>query len=384
MGLPGFLLFSCLAWKRNDPAMGERSKRLIVLGPKEEIQNPSLQILSREGFSLQIEEDSYRAFLAFLEGPPCAVLLFPDAFMEEELLMIRHFKKESPSTPIFVLAVEEGKEAGFKALQNGADSFLPLPILQGEMEFLISRFSRTLPLSSSCAGEDELEDLLESIAGGVAHWVNNPLTTILGWAGLLLKSAKPGEEYNALRSILREGQRIQSIVRSLEGFSRRMEVKKAPLDLNGLVKEFIESKEKKGEILLHGKLEKEIPWVQGDREKILLVFQELYQNAVSNSPKGSSLEISTCRNGSRIEVNFSDEGCGIAERNQGRLFLPFFTIKAHGTKPGLGLALCRGIMKAHGGEIKVESRPGKGSRFILVFSTISSAAETSQGVLADD
>ena len=121
----------------------------------------------------------------------------------------------------------------------------------------------------------------------------------------------------------------------------------------------------------------ELPFLKPDRQHLAIpdgdriisaalleeVFDNLARNAIQEMAKGGHFMVETKQNGKFAEISFSDTGCGILPEHLAKLFIPFFTTKSRGT--GLGLSIVHGIVKNHGGELKVKSQVGKGSTFTL-------------------
>ncbi|HYJ91596.1 MAG TPA: ATP-binding protein, partial [Pyrinomonadaceae bacterium] len=109
-----------------------------------------------------------------------------------------------------------------------------------------------------------------------------------------------------------------------------------------------------------------IPAVVADADQLQQVFLNLLLNARDAMPPGSKLGIKSSHVSSEVRVSVSDSGCGINDSDSKQIFDPFFTTKAPGKGTGLGLAVCYGIVTAHGGRIEVESRNGQGSTFHII------------------
>jgi two-component system NtrC family sensor kinase len=210
---------------------------------------------------------------------------------------------------------------------------------------------------------------LGKMAAGVAHEINNPLTTILLNSYFLLE--RPGldacEEEN-LKIIAEETTRCAGIVGGLLDFARQTPSQAVPTDINDLIDRtllLLEMQASVRNIRIEKALDRALPAIEIDKNKIQQVFSNLAINALEAMPDGGSLAVASLmsRDGTHIEITFTDTGVGISRENIPRLFDPFFTTKSFGT--GLGLAVSYGIIRQRGGTILVSSEVGKGSVFTV-------------------
>ncbi len=195
------------------------------------------------------------------------------------------------------------------------------------------------------------------LASGVAHELNNPLTSILMNVNLLMEDAL---DQPALRQELqRIGEdtvRCQRIIDDLKDFSRRHELDIAPTDLGALVHDALgllgRGAGLQG-ITVIPELSREIPPVPCDPARMEQVLGNVLVNAVQSMPQGGSLTVRSALRADYAEISVQDTGPGIPNAIRSRIFDPFFTTKPQGT--GLGLSIVYTIMKAHGGKVQVES-----------------------------
>jgi two-component system NtrC family sensor kinase len=210
---------------------------------------------------------------------------------------------------------------------------------------------------------------LGKMAAGVAHEINNPLTTILINTHLLLEQPGRGaEEGEALNLIADETIRCAAIVRGLLDFARLTPSQAVPTDINDIIDRTLLLLEKQASvrnIRIEKALDRTLPPIEVDKNKIQQVFSNLAINACEAMPTGGTLVVSSLmsRDGTHIEITFTDTGVGISKENIPRLFDPFFTTKSFGT--GLGLAVSYGIIRQRGGTILVRSAVGKGTVFTV-------------------
>lgn len=219
------------------------------------------------------------------------------------------------------------------------------------------------------------------LAAGVAHEINNPLTSIQGFAeglqrrmpALTEKLDDDGlrndfEEY--LDIIRTECRRCSRIVQSLLTFSPRRSAELSPIRLNSLVRNVLRILHHKlkqhPDDLIRLQLAAELPAIEGNAAELEQVILNLVLNAFDAVGPGGRITIRTgVPDGGRVVLAVADDGCGIPPDHLPKLFEPFFTTKPVGKGIGIGLSTCYHIIQAHGGEIGVESTPSKGSRFTV-------------------
>lgn len=212
---------------------------------------------------------------------------------------------------------------------------------------------------------------LGKMAAGVAHEINNPLTSILINTHLMLEQLKKDERfYENLSLVAAETSRCSEIVKGLLEFSRQSPPRKIPTDLNLLLEKTVKLLENQAafhNIRIIRRLTVGLPPTRVDEGQIKQVFWNLIINAAQAMPEGGELTITSrpSEHGDAIEILFQDTGHGIPAEQLNKLFDPFFTTKSSGT--GLGLAVSYGILRQHKAEITVRSEPGKGSTFTVRF-----------------
>jgi len=210
---------------------------------------------------------------------------------------------------------------------------------------------------------------LGRLSAGVAHEINNPMTTILTSAMLLQEDlAEDDPMRQDLELIASETLRCRKIVTSLLNFARQSQPDKRLNDLNQMINECILLTQKQAafkDIAIHCDTKPRIPPIWFDKGQIEQAIINLILNAVEATASGGSITVSTdcCDHKDRTRIDICDSGEGIAKENLSKIFDPFFTTKTSGT--GLGLAITHGIIEQHNGRIKVDSELGKGTCFTI-------------------
>ncbi len=207
------------------------------------------------------------------------------------------------------------------------------------------------------------------LAAGLAHEINNPLGIIMGYTGLLLKELRKDSRAAAdLEIINRNAEACKKIVVDLLKFSRRTESIPEPVDINGVLDEVLAMfsyRFRERDVRIQRHYQAGIPELAADVKKIRQVFINIIINAFQAMGRGGKITVKTLydKSADRVIVSISDNGCGIPDENIKKVFEPFFTTKQPGDGTGLGLSVSYGIVREHGGEIRVESAEGKGSTF---------------------
>jgi len=207
------------------------------------------------------------------------------------------------------------------------------------------------------------------LAAGIAHEINNPLTSVLTFSNLMLEQCPPSDpRYEKLKLMTRETNRARNIVRQLLNFGREIVIRPERISINQPVTEIADSLVAqdafKGlELVVNPG--KDLPEVLADPAQIGQVVMNLLLNAIHATTPPGRIEVSTRRIGKNVEILVSDSGAGIPEEHLRRIFDPFFTTKDATRGTGLGLAVSYGIIKKHGGEIDVASAVGRGTTFTV-------------------
>ena len=243
------------------------------------------------------------------------------------------------------------------------------------MVYVIQDVTERRAMQARLIASQKLADL-GTLAAGVAHEINSPLQVITGVSQSLLDRQRDGRldaDHLArnLEVIHRNGWRCAEIVRSLRTYAYASASEVASHSLNELVKDtllLIENQvEKMSNISVRTELGQDVPIVACGRNQMAQVLINLLTNAQDAMPDGGEITIATRYEPDEdwVVLEVADNGSGIPPEILPRVFDPFFTTKPVGEGTGLGLSIVDGIVRAHGGEILVDSRERMGTTFSI-------------------
>jgi PAS domain S-box-containing protein len=219
-----------------------------------------------------------------------------------------------------------------------------------------------------------LTDRLVSIgelASGIAHELNNPLTSVIGFSQLLMEGEIADDIREDLSLVYSEAQRAAGIVENLLTFARKHTPAKQLTRINNVIEDVLKLRaywQRVNNIEVCRQFASDLPEIMVDFVQMQQVFLNIIINAeyfMIQAHNRGTLTITTERINDIIRISFADDGPGIAKENLTRIFDPFFTTKEVGRGTGLGLSICHGIVTGHGGRIYARSRLGEGATFIV-------------------
>lgn len=210
-------------------------------------------------------------------------------------------------------------------------------------------------------------------AGMVGHDLRNPLQTIIGELYLAkgeIESLPNGDVKNNLQESIRvieeQATYMDKIVSDLQAFVRPVKIEKKPINLKELVDSVLSSVNLPVNIALKKEIQRNLTEIHADSQLLKRVLINLVTNAVQAMPDGGILTLrSETTSAGQVSVTVEDTGVGIPEKIKPQIFTPLFTTKPRGQ--GFGLAVCKKVIEAHGGEISFESKEGEGAKFTIKF-----------------
>jgi two-component system NtrC family sensor kinase len=205
------------------------------------------------------------------------------------------------------------------------------------------------------------------LSAGIAHELNEPISSILGFAQLIQKFPNSPEQVKKdNEKIMKASLHAREVVKKLMLFARQMPPQKTRVNLNQIIEEslyFLESRCAKENIKVARLLSKDLPNITADPAQMTQVLVNIIVNAIQAMPDGGQLTIQTNSTQKFVSLMVEDTGMGMEEKVLKQIFLPFFTTKDVGKGTGLGMSVVHGIVKSHGGTIHVHSHVGHGTKF---------------------
>lgn len=207
------------------------------------------------------------------------------------------------------------------------------------------------------------------LAGNIAHEVNNPIAILSAKARLLLSDYRSDMSEKVaveISKIINLSDRVAHIAKGLLSYCRSSGAERIPLDIRVPMRKalaMVEHRAKTEGVRIEDRIDGSRLFVPANTNEMEQVFLNLFLNALDAMPQGGCLKISSnCDAESFLEVLVEDTGTGISKEIQNKIFEPFFTTKEEGRGAGLGLSICLGLVRSHGGSIDIRSEPGHGTR----------------------
>ncbi len=213
----------------------------------------------------------------------------------------------------------------------------------------------------------------------IAHELNNPLYGIMNTLELLKTEISPeSKRRKVLEMALSETVRLSELLRKMLSFSKPDQEEKQPVDINTVLDEILLLHEKQlqeNDIKIKTNFAQSLPKITASKNQLRQVFLNLVSNARDAMPKGGTLSVATTSADENIEIKIADTGVGISDEHINKIFDSFFTTKDSVKGVGLGLSVCYGFIKDHGGDVQVKSQVGTGTTFEITFPILPESAE---------
>jgi signal transduction histidine kinase len=307
--------------------------------------------------------ESWRKYLVF----SIVSALVPNILLV--LLIVRTISRPLQRITLAALQVRDGEYGKEVDLRKSNDEIGLLAESFNEMSRKMANDIEQLRQLNEQLIRTEKLAAMGTLAAGVAHEVNNPLASISSLIQMLQsKQNIDADTTDKLKLVSAQIQRISQVTGDMMNFARVRPAAKIYLDVNDVIKTSLRlaSFDKSFQNLkLETDFDKNLPKVLGDFDQLEQVFLNLFLNARDAMPEGGELLVTTIFDKDFINIEISDNGAGIDESNFKQIFDPFFTTKQTGQGTGLGLAVCYGIITAHGGKINFFPNKTSGATFLI-------------------
>ena len=235
------------------------------------------------------------------------------------------------------------------------------------------RIERELRETQQALLQSEKLAAMGRLTSQIAHELNNPIYGIMNTLELLKTEIPPESKRRRILELsLSETQRLSDMLRGMLSFSKPEEEARKKIQLNELLEGIllmVERQMREASIRVETFLDEDLPEVMASTNQMRQVLLNLFKNAKEAMPKGGMLTVRTASYADNVFIHIQDTGVGVPEEIRSKIFEAFFTTKQKVKGVGLGLSVCYGILKDHGGEIAVESEEGKGTTFIISLPT---------------
>ncbi|MBI5276848.1 MAG: response regulator [Burkholderiales bacterium] len=336
--------------------------------------------LQSEPYDVVTLQDPHEALAHVAAEPPDLILLDLMMPVLDGFAVLDLLKRDAPLVPVLVITGLDDREARLRALAAGARDYLMKPVDRSELLIRVHNMVELKQASDALAralGQLEAANRdLDAFAGGLAHDLQQPITSIAAFAQVIQRNAADQlapVDVSHLNRIVTAAGTAHRMIRGLLEFARlgQRDIEVVPVDLNQLVQDARTALAHEVEAHSVGWSAGELPVVRGDPALLLLAFVNLLSNALkySRTRERPLVSIEATARASGHAVRIRDNGVGFDMAQSDRLFRPFERLHSaaefEGT--GMGLANVRRIMERHGGSVQAESVQGHGATFTLLF-----------------
>lgn len=343
-----------------------RQKIILVMTRSPEGLNPGLDTLAAQGADIRQVDSGYRLVARFSQEPADVVLLDLTGLRQQDLEIIGVLREVNSSVGIVALADRDQRDMAANALCQGADLYLMKPPYVQELVAAVRRATERKAVASAAPAAGAQDERISKLALGVAHEVNNPLTTISGWLQMLMKDhANNPQLFGLLGNMKEEADRIAEVVKQLLAFAQKGPTRREPIDmatmLNGLARVSADECSRRG-IQLAARIPEELPPVAGDPQLLRFALEGLLSDAIDATRPTGKIELSCKPNSRDLYVAVHDNGPAFPRETLQTIFEPF-----NDGRTGKGMRLCvaREIVLSHGGAIEVVSDDISGTEFTV-------------------
>lgn len=365
--------------------------QLLMIEDEPQLRSQGQRLLASAGYAVSVVADAPAGLACLRQQHYDVVITDPIRDGAQGVQMLEYLAASRPETLVIVITAHPSMASALAALRHGVHDYLPKPWertqLLASLERAMVKVQRQQSVQQALAGLQVMQQqlrhtekfsALEELITGFAHELNNPLTSVVGYAELLAEAADcPADVCRMLERICQEAARCHRIVQNLLSFARQTPPEKDYIDVGTLclkTLDLLSYQFKVHNIATVTNFAPALPWTMADSHQLQQALVNILSNAyhaMADQPCQDRLTLTTSYDQDWIYITITDTGPGIPAANVHRIFDPFFTTKPQGT--GLGLSLAYGVVKEHGGELLVKSPPGAGATFIIQLPILSEA-----------
>lgn len=340
------------------------SLSILFVGPDESAFSSAADALAADGHKVSCVASAFKALTTNAASPADLTVIDVSRLDDQMLEVFEALNEVAPNAFLLAGVTPAARGRAARVLNLGSDAIVGMPADADEIRALIKKH-RTRGAGAE-TGTDEKFKWLGQFAGGVAHNINNPLTTVMGYLQILCSKVDgTNSAGSVLPTMLKECNRISEIVRGLLLFSGNGRFSMQAVDVNRAVDSALLVGDTNGNVTIERSYQPGLPAVLADEPALKQACENIITNARQAMRDGGTLSVETARaREGRVVIRFSDTGPGIPPEKLDKVFEPFYTRSNNGGV-GLGLAASYGIVKAFGGRIVVENNKDGGATFAI-------------------
>ena len=332
-----------------------------------------MEVVAAAGGTARISVNPFQLATSFAAHPTEVVILDIEHFPHGIPDLIASLREQNPRVAIILLFAPDQRDLAGAAFCKGADILLLKPASCAEIVAAVNKLTQrhvhdASQAASTTAPSALAPDALMRFALGVAHEINNPLTTISGWLQMLIAdSAGDPKLAEMLKSANEEADRIAEVVRQLLTVAQQSPPRADQVQLGKFfdeLKRFHDYKHKTDGIAIQIDLDSDIAPISGDGAQLRLACDTLLAESCASLNGSGSIRLTCRQNGEDVEITCHDNGPPLSEEQITHLFEPFQFGRIE-TGAGLGLCLAQSIIRSHGGTLTVTSSKNKGTDYVI-------------------
>ena len=346
----------------------------------------ALAMLGNEGHQVARSDNLYRALACGSANQPNVLLVDLDDFDPKEFAFFDVFREQVPEAQILLTVSPIHRSKAVAAMVKGAVAYLLKPFYIDELcalvrNTMVRRLGATLdpeaPATAPEAGAAERAEAVMDFAKGVAHEINNPLTTISGWVQMLLSETPASDPKRKTLALMdEEARRIADVVGNLQAFAEQRPADRRLVPAAKLINDVVDDFEAvhRGDgIKFERSIDESLPTINVDIEHIREAFKSILDHIAAPEHANGAMRVSTSLNGAdTVLAHFHNPSYVIGDQQLDRVLEPFHITEGRGL--GLGLAIAYGVVRNHGGWLTVSSEAETGTEFTVALPTDGGAA----------